>query len=98
MTAPRIASHEREIRGRWIVVGGRVQADDKCRRIDELTSQHLRELGRDSTGWDRLYVDPSDGRFWELVYPESELHGGGPPHLRNLTEAEVRAKYVDVTL
>jgi hypothetical protein len=93
MTGPRIASHETEIRGRWIMVGGRVEADDDCRRIDELVAHKLRELGQDATGWDRLFVDPGDGRHWELTYPESELHGGGPPRLRYLQESEARAKY-----
>ena len=92
MTAQRSASHEREIRGKWIVVGRRVEADDDCRRIEELAARHLQELDRDPTGWDRLFVDPDDGRYWELTYPESELHGGGPPLLRNLQESEARAK------
>jgi hypothetical protein len=40
-----------------------------------------------------LYVDASDGRYWELIYPDSQLHGGGPPTLRNLSEASARKKY-----
>jgi Immunity protein 27 len=42
---------------------------------------------------DVLYVDPSDSRYWELIYPDSQLHGGGPPTLRNLSEAAARKKY-----
>ncbi|HZN02224.1 MAG TPA: Imm27 family immunity protein [Candidatus Polarisedimenticolia bacterium] len=93
MTAALIASHETEIRGKWNMIGGKVEADDQCLRIEDLVTQHLREVGRDATGWDRLFIDPQDGRYWELTYPESELHGGGPPRLRNLQELEARAKY-----
>ena len=40
-----------------------------------------------------LYRDPNDNRLWELIYPQSEMHGGGPPELRNLTFNEARQKY-----
>ena len=72
---------------------GRVVADETCQRINELTTSHLKELGRDSSGWDVLYRDPDDGRLWELTYPQSELQGGGPPQLRCLTTDEAKKKY-----
>jgi len=58
-------------------------------------SVSLSKVARDSSGWDSLYVDPSDNRFWELTYPESASHGGGPPHLKCLSRMEVREKYGD---
>ena len=69
---------------------GSLVADDTCGRIDSLVRSHLKELGRDETGWDALYRDPGDGRLWELIYRRSELHGGGPPQLRLLTVDEAR--------
>jgi hypothetical protein len=87
-----IRPDENEIRGAWIIRNGRAEADQTCRRIEQLL-EYLREAGRDSSGWDVLYVDPSDGRYWELIYPDSQLHGGGPPTLRNLSEAAARKKY-----
>jgi hypothetical protein len=72
---------------------GRVVGDNTCVRIDELVRTHLKALGRDTTGWDALFRDPEDGRLWELTYPQSELHGGGPPQLRCLLVDEARAKY-----
>ena len=40
-----------------------------------------------------LYRDPGDGRYWELAYPNGEMHGGGPPSLIMLTEQEAKTKY-----
>ena len=89
----RIRAEENEIAGGWTNAQGHTEADDNCNRITELTSKFLREIARDSSGWDTLYVDPEDGRFWELTYPNSEMHGGGPPHLKCLSRTEVREKY-----
>ena len=68
-------------------------ADDVCKRIFALTESHLVKLGSDASGWDVVYRDPNDGRFWELIYPQSELFGGGPPQLRCLTTEEAEQKY-----
>ncbi|MHB1530434.1 MAG: Imm27 family immunity protein [Acidiferrobacteraceae bacterium] len=65
-------------------------ADDVCKRIIALTESHLQEIGRDASGWNTLYQDPTGGRYWELSYPQSELHGGGPPELRYLTAEQAR--------
>jgi hypothetical protein len=88
---------ETVLTGSWIPnnQGGSV-ADDTCRRIDTLVHAHLMELGRDASGWDALYRDPDDGRLWELIYPHSELQGGGPPQLRCLTVGEARQKYGEI--
>jgi hypothetical protein len=83
--------------GRWVLQGGRPVADGVCKRIFDLTEAHLVKVGSDATGWDALYRDPSDGRYWELVYPQSELHGGGPPQLKCLTIEEAKQKYGEAT-
>jgi len=88
-----IKPSETVLTGQWILRGGRPVADDVCNRILALTKSHLLEVGRDASGWNTLYRDPSDGRYWELVYPQSELHGGGPPELRCLTVEEATQKY-----
>jgi hypothetical protein len=85
--------------GRWLPDNqGGVVADDICRRIERLVHSHLKELGTDRSGWDALYRDPDDDRLWELTYPQGQLHGGGPPQLRNLTVEKAREKYGDVAL
>jgi hypothetical protein len=79
--------------GRWILDGGRVVVDDTCKQIEALTRTHLIKIDNDRSGWLTLYRDPDDGRFWELDYPQSELHGGGPPRLRVISLEEARQKY-----
>lgn len=88
-----ISPSETEITGNWLISEGRVTADENCARIFDLTKEYLVELDRDSSGWDTLYRDPKDGRLWELIYPHSELHGGGPPLLRCLSKNEAETKY-----
>jgi Immunity protein 27 len=89
----RIDPSETLLTGRWIAQGSRVAADDVCKRIIALTQSHLHKIGADDSGWTTLYRDPSDGRYWQLSYPQSELHGGGPPELRCLTAEEAIHKY-----
>jgi hypothetical protein len=79
--------------GRWVIQDGRAVADDVCQRIAALTKSYLTEMARDASGWNTLFRDPTDGRYWELSYPQSEFHGGGPPELRCLTTEAARQRY-----
>ena len=79
--------------GNWLVEGERVVADDVCRRIEWLVESQLERLATDSSGWDTLYRDPRDGRLWEHIYPQSEMHGGGPPQLKVVSAESAAAKY-----
>lgn len=88
-----IKPSETVLSGQWILQRGRPVADDVCKRILVLTSSQLVEVGGDASGWNALYRDPNDGRYWELVYPQGELQGGGPPQLQCLTVDEARQKY-----
>jgi len=89
----KIISSETVLTGHWFVREGYVVADETCHRIDQLVNKHLKEVARDPSGWDVLYRDPDDERLWELTYPESHLHGGGPPQLRWLPLEEATSKY-----
>jgi hypothetical protein len=89
----RIEPHETEIVGNWIATNGRVEADEACRRIWALVHGHLTKLATDSSGWEALYRDPSDNRFWEHTYPLGHMHGGGPPTLRMVSAEVAKAKY-----
>jgi len=90
-----IRSDETEIRGRWKQSGLKVVEDANSQRIEALVSSYLRALGQGESGWSTLFVDPNDGRYWELTYPDSDSHGGGPPMLRNLSGDAARQKYGD---
>jgi hypothetical protein len=80
---------ETELRGSWITRDTGVVADEVTVRIENLVARHLRLIQASSDGWRAVYEDPSDGRRWELTFPESERHGGGPPMLQCL-DAEKR--------
>jgi len=89
----KIGPNETLITGRWLMSDGSMVGDQGCERIEALTYGHLVKIGQDNSGWDTLYQDPTDDRFWELIYPQSEMHGGGPPQLRRVAASEVATKY-----
>lgn len=37
--------------------------------------------GSADANWEKRFIDPVDGRLRKLHYPQSHLHGGGPPAL-----------------
>ena len=86
-------SDETIILGAWIDKGGSIEGDDVCNRIEVLISEYLRKVGAAMDDWSTLYIDLSDGRYWELTYPKSELHGSGPPMLSVIDKVEANRKY-----
>jgi len=89
----KIENFETVLTGSWAFVSGKMVADDACQRITALTSSHLVKIATDVSGWNLLYRDPDDGRLWELTYPQSELHGGGPPQLKCISVSQAKQKY-----
>lgn len=92
-SAMKLLPAEACLTGTWVLNDGRIVGDGVCARMRDLTGNHLRKLGHDASGWDALFVDPADGRLWELSYPEGGGHGGGPPELRHLSAAQAQEKY-----
>lgn len=84
---------ETELVGAAVRDGTGVRADATWGRIGRLISGVLRRVADGPDGWSILYRDPQDGRYWELDYPQSELHGGGPPRLRLLSADDVEERY-----
>lgn len=91
----KLQPNEQLLTGAWIVQNGKVIGDATCERIAWLLSNHLQKIAHSaqSGGWETLYRDPDDGRYWECTYPQGGLHGGGPPQLRYLTVEHARQKY-----
>lgn len=85
--------NETELVGEWKVTDGKMVGNEACNRIDHLINRVLQKIGCDESGWDILYRDPNDGRFWQLTYPQSQMHGGGPPRLAFISVEQAKAKY-----
>jgi hypothetical protein len=90
-----IKPNETDLVGVWTFDGKQTSADPVESRIKDLIQHSFEKVAvsPDSGGWETLYRDPSDGRFWELTYPQSEMHGGGPMRLTNISVADAVSKY-----
>jgi Cu2+-containing amine oxidase len=89
-----IAPNELEIVGSRMMVNGRMIEDNASRRITHLIKNELEQIANTKDVWEKLYRDPRDGRYWELVNPQSEMQGGGPPALQVIERQSARQKYL----
>lgn len=91
----KLRPNENEIAGNWSKENDRIVADYACNRITTLLKNYLKHIADhpESGAWESLFLDPADGRFWERIYPNSEMHGGGPPLLRTISKNEAKIKY-----
>nr|WP_315232808.1 Imm27 family immunity protein [uncultured Flavobacterium sp.] len=79
--------------GSWKKNGDKVVGDEICERIEKLKSNYLRKVSVNKTGWEILYQDPNNNRYWLLDYPNCEWQGGGPPTLKIITATEIYEKF-----
>lgn len=89
----KLTSAEVVLTGGWIEKNGQVVLDGTAKRIEYLTNNVLKKIATSDDGWDTVYSDPEDGRYWELIYPFSGTHGGGAPVLCNLSTEQAEKKY-----
>ncbi len=89
----KILETETEIKCQWTLVEKKLVRSIECDRIEWLRKNYLIEMARDNSEWLVLYKDPKDKRLWELYFEFSEMQGGGPPSLRNISEEEAITKY-----
>jgi hypothetical protein len=89
----RLAHGETLLCGKWIMKDGSLVSDNTNKRIEYLTQHILKHVATSDDGWDKLFINENDHRYWELLYPASELHGGGPPILQCLPAIEITKKY-----
>ena len=90
---PELGPDERRLVGAWAEDHDGRRLDEVDRRIFWLVTRRLIARGQAHQGWEQLYQDPRDGRFWELTFPEGSLHGGGPRLLTCIGEERAREKY-----
>lgn len=90
---PELGAEEQQLVGGWVEHDGGRTLDQIDRRVFWLVTRRLIPRGHAHHGWEQLYQDPRDGRFWELTFPEGSLHGGGPRLLTCITEERAREKY-----
>jgi hypothetical protein len=83
----RIGPEEEEL------IGGGFSDNTLDQRIARLTAGFLQRIAATNGGWDVLFQDPQDGRYWEMTHPHSEMHGGGPVHCATLPIRVAREKY-----
>lgn len=90
----RLNKQETELVGQIIFDGKFSKKDNVYQRIIWLRNNYLKELAVDESGWEILYQDPYDHRYWELTFPDSEAHGGGAPKLSSVELNEpIKKKY-----
>lgn len=89
----KLQTHEVKLQATLKHNGFEMQNDAIGERIQFLISNYLIEIATDSSGWFKLFRDPTDNRYWELSYPESELQGGGAALLVYISERDAKAKY-----
>ena len=87
-----IRPDETRIEGHWGSNRGCAVRDANCHRIVLLVTSHLRRLAAAEEGR-ALFLDPADGRLWELTFPHAGMRGGGPPDLRTVSREEASRRY-----
>jgi len=88
-----IAAQETILEGKWLLNGTKFVADNTARRIEVLLAEHLKKVASSADGWAQLYLDPNDGRLWQLTYPHSDMHGGGPQKLEVISPESAKELY-----
>ena len=85
-----LLSSETKIIGAWIEHGSKVISDKATNRIHWLIENSFDEIAK--LNWEIIYKDNTDGRYWLLSYPQSEMHGGGPPSIECISKEQVVKK------
>jgi len=79
-----IPSDRADLADRWVMRGPAVSNEGDADEIDALLSTELIEVAKADDGWRILYRHRATSALWELSYPNSERHGGGPRRFREL--------------
>jgi len=75
-----------DLRDVWYSEDGKVAARGDAEAIDEMLTTKLEKVRTEEGGWIVIYRHCDTNQLWELSYPQSELHGGGPRRLRLISK------------
>ncbi len=89
----KIKPNETIIESDPIILGSDEDVSKASERIDDLIYNYLIEKARANGGWDILFQDPADQRYWELTAPKGEYHGCGPLRLSYIPNQDATLKY-----
>lgn len=71
----------------FLLKGSTVVAAGDAARTDAMLRNELVKVRDEDGGWTNLYRHKTTGTFWQLTYPNSQMHGGGPRQLVELSAA-----------
>jgi hypothetical protein len=60
---------------------------------NDFANQNLVQLKVDDVSWKVLWENPQTGEFWKEYFPQSEVHGGGPPEFLKISEQQARQEF-----
>lgn len=73
-----------DLRDIWHSEDGKMTARGDAAVIDDMLATKLEEIKVDPVNWIVIFRHRYTSQLWELSYPQSEMHGGGPRRLRLL--------------
>ncbi len=76
-----------ELNDGWSFRNGQRVVESDTALIDSMLANELDVVRTAEEGWTIIYRHRQTGQLWELSYPRSEMHGGGPRRLRSLKDA-----------
>ncbi len=88
-----LKADETELVGKWEWKNNRMAGDATEKRIQWLVTNVLKQKAYTAGGYEILYQDPRDGRYWERTFPEPQGHGAGPQKLSPIEARNAIAKY-----
>ncbi len=68
-----------------VVMKANESFSDNDLRIKFLKENFLEKIMTSEDGWETLWQDPKDRRFWKETRVFSDMHGGGYPFLHNIS-------------
>jgi hypothetical protein len=59
----------------------------------EFARKNLVQVVVDDVNWKVLHRNSTTGEYWRESFPQSEMHGGGPPVFEKISEEEARREF-----